>query len=99
MLLQQTEHTETHTLAALKKVPIQEEHDMEDFMVEIDILAECKHSNVVGLHQAFSFDNQLWVSRVGAYSLVTMLSYMFQIFIEFCSGGAIDDIIQGKWLL
>ena len=62
MLLQQTEHTETHALAALKKVPIQEEHDMEDFMVEIDILAECRHSYVVQLHEAFSFDNQLWVS-------------------------------------
>ena len=48
-------------LAALKSVPIVEEHDMEDFMVEIEILAECKHPNVVGLHEAFFYDNQLWV--------------------------------------
>ena len=32
-------------------------------MVEIDILAECKHPNVVGLHEAYYFDSQLWVSH------------------------------------
>ena len=30
-------------------------------MVEIDILAECKHKNVVGLYEAYYFDNKLWV--------------------------------------
>lgn len=32
-------------------------------MVEIDILAEYKHSNVVGLLEAYFFDSQLWVSQ------------------------------------
>ncbi|XP_003383893.1 PREDICTED: serine/threonine-protein kinase 10-like [Amphimedon queenslandica] len=70
-----TEHRETGQLAALKTVPVADETEMEDFMVEIDILSECKHDNIVGLHQAFFYDNQLWI------------------FIEFCPGGAIDDII------
>ena len=30
-------------------------------MVEIDILSECKHPKIVGLHEAFYFDSQLWV--------------------------------------
>ena len=58
----QTEHRQTGKLAALKTVPIIEENEMEDFMVEIDILAECKHPNIVGLHEAFFYDSKLWVS-------------------------------------
>jgi serine/threonine protein kinase len=69
------EHRDNGQLAALKIVPIVEETDMEDFMVEIDILSECRHPNIVGLHEAFFFDSQLWM------------------FIEFCSGGSVDDII------
>ena len=48
-------------LAALKSVPIEEEHEMDDFMVEIEILSECKHPHIVGLHEAFFYDSQLWV--------------------------------------
>ena len=50
-------------LAALKSVPIVEEHEMDDFMVEIEILSECKHPNIVGLHEAFFYDSQLWVRK------------------------------------
>ena len=59
----QAEHRETGKLAALKRVPIQEESELDDFMVEIDILAECKHPNIVGLHEAFFYDEALWVSH------------------------------------
>ena len=48
-------------LAALKRVPIQDETELEDFMVEIDILTECKHRNIVDLYQAFFHDSALWV--------------------------------------
>lgn len=57
----QAEHRESGELAALKRVPIQDETELEDFMVEIDILSECKHPNIVGLHEAFYFDHALWV--------------------------------------
>ena len=37
------------------------EDDLSDFMIEIDILSECKHPNVVDLHEAFFYDGKLWV--------------------------------------
>lgn len=45
----------------MKMVPIQEESELDDFMVEIDILAECSHPNIVKLYEAFFFDEALWV--------------------------------------
>ena len=72
-------------------------------MVEIDILSECKHHNIVGLHEAFFYDNQLWVmeqkkrgERGGGQLHTFTCIFIFQIFIEFCPGGALDDIILGK---
>ncbi|KAK6186065.1 hypothetical protein SNE40_008172 [Patella caerulea] len=53
------EHKETNLLAALKQVEIKSEEDLEDFIVEINILAECKHRNVVGLHEAFYHNGTL----------------------------------------
>jgi hypothetical protein len=35
-------------------VEIKSEEDIEDFSVEIDILAECKHKNVVSLYEALT---------------------------------------------
>ena len=58
----QAEHRESGKQAALKRVPIQDESELDDFMVEIDILAECKHSYIVGLYEAFFYDQALWVS-------------------------------------
>ena len=63
-LLPQAEHVETGRLAALKRVPIQDEAELEDFMVEIDILAECRHKNIVQLYEAYYFDSTLWVRRL-----------------------------------
>ncbi|KAL8624111.1 hypothetical protein ACOMHN_036114 [Nucella lapillus] len=55
------ENKETQVLAALKQVEITSEEDLEDFSVEINILAECIHENVVGLHEAFFYDDKLWM--------------------------------------
>ncbi|KAH9520111.1 hypothetical protein Btru_060013 [Bulinus truncatus] len=52
---------DTNLLAALKQVEIKNEEDLEDFSVEINILAECSHKNIVGLHEAFFFENKLWM--------------------------------------
>jgi len=38
------------------------DEDLDDFRVEIDILAECRHENVVSLYDAFCLGNKLWVS-------------------------------------
>ena len=67
------QHKESGKLAALKRVPIIEDADLEDFMVEIDILAECKHANIVQLYEAFLFDSALWVSTVCACVCVLCL--------------------------
>ena len=32
-------------------------------MVEIDILREVKHPNIVGLYDAYCWDSNLWVSH------------------------------------
>jgi len=37
-------------------------------MVEIDILAECKHPKIVKLFEAFFYDQALWVSWTSADS-------------------------------
>nr|CAD7437509.1 unnamed protein product [Timema bartmani] len=37
------------------------EDDLSDFMIEIDILSECKHPNIVELHEAFFFEAKLWM--------------------------------------
>lgn len=58
----QASHRETKQLAALKQVTLEEEEDLENFMIEIDILSECKHENVVELLEAYHFDGKLWVS-------------------------------------
>ena len=64
-LFLKAEHRESGRLAALKRVPIQDETELDDFMVEIDILAECRSSNIVELYEAFFFDEALWVSWWG----------------------------------
>ena len=46
----------------MKRVPIQDDTELDDFMVEIDVLAECKNTNIVGLHEAYYYDSALWVS-------------------------------------
>lgn len=56
------EHKETKTLAAAKICEIEHEEDLDDFAVEIDILSECKHRNIVELLEAYVFDGKLWVS-------------------------------------
>ena len=60
----QAQHRENGTLAAAKICEIENEEDLEDFAVEIDILTECKHRNIVQLLEAFFFENKLWVSSV-----------------------------------
>lgn len=55
------QHKETKQLAALKQVALEEEEDLETFMIEIDILSECKHKNVVELLEAYHYEGKLWM--------------------------------------
>ena len=57
----QAQHSINGTFAALKKVGLEEEEDLDAFMVEIDILAECQHPNVVQLLEAYLWEGSLWM--------------------------------------
>ncbi|CAG0915362.1 unnamed protein product [Notodromas monacha] len=48
-------------LAAAKICDLQAEEDLDDFTVEIDILSECKHPNIVDLYEAYVFEGRLWM--------------------------------------
>ncbi|XP_075222408.1 sterile20-like kinase isoform X2 [Lycorma delicatula] len=51
----------TKQLAAAKMCALEGEDDLPDFMIEIDILSECKHENIVQLHEAFFTNGKLWM--------------------------------------
>ena len=54
------QHTDSR-FAALKQVILDSPEDLEDYVVEIEILSECSHKNIVGLHEAFYYNDKLWV--------------------------------------
>lgn len=56
------QHKETGNLAAAKMCTLEDEENLSDHMVEIDILSEIKHPNIVELYEAFSVDDKLWVN-------------------------------------
>ncbi|XP_062243501.1 STE20-like kinase b [Platichthys flesus] len=51
----------TGILAAAKVIDTKTEEELEDYMVEIEILASCDHQNIVKLLDAFYFDSKLWI--------------------------------------
>lgn len=57
----QAQNKESGKLAAAKICELKGEDDLDDFTVEIDILADCRHPNVVELLEAFFYDGKLWV--------------------------------------
>lgn len=57
-------------MAAAKVIETKSEDELEDYMVEIEILATCDHPHIVKLLGAFYWDGKLWV-RPGTVSLLT----------------------------
>lgn len=55
------QNKETGQLTAAKICELKGEDDLEDFMVEIDILTECRHPNIVELIEAFFYESKLWM--------------------------------------
>ncbi|XP_068183194.1 STE20-like serine/threonine-protein kinase isoform X2 [Antennarius striatus] len=49
------------TLAAAKVIDTKTEDELEDYMVEIEILASCNHHHIVKLLDAFYFEGKLWI--------------------------------------
>ena len=51
-------------LAAAKICVLENENDLEDFMVEINILSEVEDDNIIKLLEAFYYEDKLWVSGI-----------------------------------
>lgn len=62
--LLQAQHRQSNHLAAAKMCALEGEDDLSDFMIEIDILSECKHPNIVELHEAYFIEGKLWVRYI-----------------------------------
>ncbi|KAF5894726.1 serine/threonine-protein kinase 10-like, partial [Clarias magur] len=52
---------DTGILAAAKVIETKSEEELEDYIVEIDILATCNHHYIVKLLDAFYYDQKLWI--------------------------------------
>ncbi|XP_056617387.1 STE20-like serine/threonine-protein kinase isoform X2 [Triplophysa dalaica] len=55
------QNKQTGILAAAKVIDTKTEEELEDYMVEIDILASCDHHNIVKLLDAFYYESKLWI--------------------------------------
>ncbi|XP_056327005.1 STE20-like serine/threonine-protein kinase isoform X3 [Danio aesculapii] len=55
------QNKQTGILAAAKVIDTKTEEELEDYMVEIDILASCDHQYIVKLLDAFYFESKLWI--------------------------------------
>ncbi|KAL6109989.1 slk [Pungitius sinensis] len=55
------QNKQTGTLAAAKVIDTKTEEELEDYMVEIEILASCDHPNIVKLLDAFYYESKLWI--------------------------------------
>ncbi|XP_064173231.1 STE20-like serine/threonine-protein kinase isoform X2 [Anguilla rostrata] len=55
------QNKETGILAAAKVIDTKTEEELEDYMVEIEILASCDHPNIVKLLDAFYYESKLWI--------------------------------------
>uniref|UniRef100_A0A671PYB8 non-specific serine/threonine protein kinase n=1 Tax=Sinocyclocheilus anshuiensis TaxID=1608454 RepID=A0A671PYB8_9TELE len=55
------QNKQTGILAAAKVIDTKTEEELEDYMVEIDILASCDHKYIVKLLDAFYYESKLWI--------------------------------------
>ncbi|XP_052464353.1 serine/threonine-protein kinase 10 [Carassius gibelio] len=51
----------TGVLAAVKVIEVRSEEQLDDFITEIDILASCRHANIISLMDAIFFEAWLWI--------------------------------------
>lgn len=67
---------ETGQYAAAKMCTLEDEENLSDHMVEIDILSEIRHLNIVELYEAYSIDDKLWVSHKLKLNQLTLTLYL-----------------------
>lgn len=56
-------------MAAAKVIETKSEEELEDYIVEIEILATCDHPYIVKLLGAYYYDAKLWVRRTSPCGL------------------------------
>lgn len=61
--------------AAAKICILESEEELEDFTVEIDILSDVTHENVIELFEAFYWQDKLWVSFFNFNSIFSILFF------------------------
>jgi len=54
-------HKENGKLAAAKICALETEDELSDFTVEIDILHDLSHENIIQLYDAYHYDSKLWM--------------------------------------
>uniref|UniRef100_A0A5S6QJG6 Protein kinase domain-containing protein n=1 Tax=Trichuris muris TaxID=70415 RepID=A0A5S6QJG6_TRIMR len=59
--VQKVIHKENKTFAAAKAIELQNEDDIDEYLVEIEILTQCRHKNIVRLYEVFLWDHSLWL--------------------------------------
>eukprot|EP00055_Hartaetosiga_balthica_P011250 m.50484 g.50484 ORF g.50484 m.50484 type:complete len:896 (-) comp7515_c0_seq1:271-2958(-) len=60
-IVKKVKNIHTGQVAAAKVIPIETEDDLTDYIVEVDIMAELPHENVVGLVGAYMWKDNLWI--------------------------------------
>ncbi|XP_051982821.1 STE20-like kinase b [Xyrauchen texanus] len=55
------QNKQTGIFAAAKVIDTKTEDELEDYMVEIEILASCDHPNIVKLLDAYYYESKLWI--------------------------------------
>uniref|UniRef100_A0A672PEK3 non-specific serine/threonine protein kinase n=1 Tax=Sinocyclocheilus grahami TaxID=75366 RepID=A0A672PEK3_SINGR len=56
-----TQNQTTGVLAAVKVIEVRSEEQLDDYITEIDILASCRHTNIISLLDAIFFEGWLWI--------------------------------------
>ena len=60
-MVSKVEHVESKQTAAAKIIPSTCDEEIVEFIVEVDILTECRHPHIVGLVKAYFWENKFWI--------------------------------------
>ncbi len=60
----QAHNQTTGVLGAVKVIEVRSEEQLDDYIIEIDILASCRHTNILSLLDAIFFEGWLWVGNI-----------------------------------
>ncbi|KRZ09992.1 Serine/threonine-protein kinase 10, partial [Trichinella zimbabwensis] len=59
--VQRAQHVLSKLQSAAKIIETRTEEEIEDYLIEIEILTQCRHKNVVGLFEVYFYEQCLWL--------------------------------------